>query len=282
MNVPDHPRPLALLGDPVAHSYSPHIVNAACREAGVNGIYVALRCDGENLEGLIRGIARGGGGGNVTLPHKQRAARILDVPTYAVRRSGACNTFWADDDGVVHGDNTDVVGLQRAVEHLCGSSAEGMRVLILGAGGAARAVLLGLLEDGAERITVWNRTVERARTIARRIGGARTRVAVTPADVEDRSYDLIVNATTLGLGPRDESIVQFERLDRVDYVLDLVCGREPTPLMRAAEAVGIPAADGREMLVQQAAAAFEHWWGVPAPVETMRAALPKLSTDAGG
>lgn len=265
-------RVLALLGNPVDHSLSPVVQNAAFRSARVDGVYVALRCGDDDLAPLLRGVARAGGGGNVTLPHKERAAAVVDAPSDAVRRTGACNTFWLDDD-TIRGDNTDVEGFRRAASTLLHGTVEGASVLLLGAGGAARAVLVALMEDGAEGITILNRTVERARAVARRIGGDRTRVAEGADSVRGGEFDLVVNATRLGLGPDDPDPVELESLGRVGGVMDLVYGPSGTRFVRRARARGLPAADGGEMLVQQGAAAFERWWGREAPLGAMRAAL---------
>ena len=171
-------RVLTLLGDPVSHSLSPIIQNAACAAAGVDGVYVAMRCDRERLPALMESIAEGGGGGNVTLPHKERAAAVVKLPSEAVRRTGACNTFWSEG-GKIRGDNTDVEGFRRALERFLGRPPRDHRVLVLGAGGAARAVLLALLDEGVKDVTLHNRTVERARAVSRRIGGERVRVVVS-------------------------------------------------------------------------------------------------------
>ena len=128
-------RPFVLLGDPVSHSLSPRIHNAAFRACGVDGVYVAIRCSPADAGALLRAIAHGGGGGNVTLPHKILAAGVLDRQTSAVTRTGACNTFWSED-GLVCGDNTDVEGFRRALDGFVPASA-GSRVLLIGAGGAA-------------------------------------------------------------------------------------------------------------------------------------------------
>src|SRR5690606_25709966 len=133
------------LGNPVAHSLSPRFQNAAFAAAGVDGVYIALRCEAEAVPGLMTGIARAGGAGNVTVPHKALAARLVDRATDAVRRTSACNTFWLED-GRIHGDNTDVAGVRSAMERLTGSVA-GARVLLLGAGGAARAAVCALLDE---------------------------------------------------------------------------------------------------------------------------------------
>ncbi len=279
MKVTASTRALTLLGDPVGHSKSPHIQNAAFAAAGVDGVYVAVRCGLDDLQGLMRGLSRAGGGGNITLPHKERAAEVVDVASPAVRRTGACNTFWGDEDGRVHGDNTDVEGFRQALKSFVEGSPAGIRVLLLGAGGAARAALMGLLEEDADEVVVYNRTVERARAVARRIGGQRARVAPILEDLRSESFDLVVNATRLGLGESDPTPLDFDLLHRVGGAMDLVYGSKPTPFVRAAEAVGIRATDGTEMLVQQAAASFERWWDEPAPVEIMRAAMEKSRTE---
>ncbi len=279
MKVTASTRALTLLGDPVGHSKSPLVQNAAFAAAGVDGVYVAVRCALDDLQGFMRGLSRAGGGGNITLPHKERAASVVDVASPAVRRTGACNTFWGDEDGRVHGDNTDVEGFRQALKSFVEGSPAGIRVLLLGAGGAARAALMGLLEEDADEVVVYNRTVERARAVARRIGGQRARVAPILEDLRSESFDLVVNATRLGLGESDPTPLDFDLLHRVGGAMDLVYGSKPTPFVRAAEAVGIRATDGTEMLVQQAAASFERWWDEPAPVEIMRAAMEKSRTE---
>ena len=279
MNVTASTRVLTLLGDPVGHSKSPHIQNAAFAAAGVDGVYVAVRCGPDDLQGFMRGLSRAGGGGNITLPHKERAAELVDVASPAVRRTGACNTFWGNEDGRVHGDNTDVDGFRQALKSFVEGSPAGIRVLLLGAGGAARAALMGLLEEDAGEVVVYNRTAKRARAVARRIGGRRARVAPILEDLRSESFDLVVNATRLGLGESDPTPLDFGLLHRVGGAMDLVYGSKPTPFVRAAEALGIRATDGAEMLVQQAAASFERWWDEPAPVEIMRAAMEKSTTE---
>lgn len=269
MSVSARTRVLALLGDPVAHSASPEVQNAAFDVAGVDGVYVAVRCAPDDLDGFMRGLARAGGGGNITLPYKENAAAILDVRSDAVRRTGACNTFWGDERGQLHGDNTDVDGFRRALGSFLDGSQAGIRVLLLGAGGAARAALVGLLEEGAGEVLLYNRTTERARAVARRIGGEKARVVPIYRDLEGEDFDLVVNATSVGLESDDVSPLDFEMLKRAGAAMDLVYGAEKTPFVVAAEALGIRATDGLEMLVHQGAASFERWWGEPAPVEAM-------------
>jgi shikimate dehydrogenase len=266
-------RVLALLGDPVAHSASPVVQNAAFAAAGVDGVYVAVRCAAEDLAGFMSGLARAGGGGNVTLPHKEKAASLLDERTEAVRRTGACNTFWGDENGRLHGDNTDVDGFRRALRTFLETDPRGIRALLLGAGGAARAALVGLLEEGADEVLIFNRTPERARAVARRIGGDRTRVVTMSRELGSEGFDLAVNATSLGLRPGDPTPLDLRMLPRVAAAMDLVYGRHTTAFVASAAEAGVRSTDGLEMLVQQGAAAFERWWGGDAPLEAMRNAV---------
>lgn len=264
----------AVLGDPVEHSLSPAIHNAALQSEGLDGMYAALRCGSEDVGPLVRSLARAGGGGNVTTPHKRRCAEAVEVPSGAVSRTGACNTFWLEDDRV-HGDNTDVEGFRRALHTLLGRTAEGAHVLLVGAGGAARAVLLGLLEDGVGDVTVANRTTERARELAALLDPSRVRVGEEGRLPRGAGFDIVVNATRLGLHPDDSLPVDLSGMGESTALMDLVYGLDQTPLVRAASSSGIPAMDGGEMLVQQGAVAFERWWPTPAPVEAMRAALAR-------
>ena len=272
--VTSQTRVFALLGDPVSHSLSPTVQNAAMADLELDGVYVALRTGADELVGFMRGLARSGGGGNITLPHKEKAATVLDVSTPAVKRTGACNTFWLAD-GKIHGDNTDVAGFSLALETFLDGPPAGLRVLVLGAGGAARAGLLALVEGDAEEIHLRNRTRDRARVVARRIGGAKVRVVDHARDLEGKSFDLVVNATRLGLQPNDCLPLELNRLSRVGGVLDVVCRSGATPLVEAARDLGIRAADGSEMLIQQGAEAFERWWGRKPSLRVMRAALER-------
>ncbi|NNF14721.1 MAG: shikimate dehydrogenase [Gemmatimonadetes bacterium] len=273
MTITARTRVLTLLGDPVAHSASPELQNAAFEAAGVDGVYGAVRCGPEDLAGFMRGLAKAGGGGNVTIPHKEKAATFLDVRSEAVRRTGACNTFWGDEAGRVHGDNTDVEGFRRALRDFLDVPVVGLRALLLGGGGAARAALLGLLQEDAAEVCIYNRTQERARAVARRIGGQRARVVPILRGLEGEDFDLVVNATSLGLHEGDASPIDFHMLNRAGAAMDVVYGRHTTSFVKAAEKAGIRATDGLEMLVHQGAVSFERWWGHEAPVEAMRAVL---------
>jgi len=267
-------RVFALIGEPVTHSSSPTIQNAAMKDLGLDGVYVALQAGWEEMVGFVRGLAMSGGGGNITLPHKEKAATVVDVRSPAVKRTGACNTFWFED-GKIHGDNTDVEGFSRALEVFLDGPPEGKKVLVLGAGGAARACLVALMDGGVQEVQILNRTRDRARVVARRIGGERVRVLDDSGEVDGQTYDLVVNTTRLGLRADDPLPLDLHRLSRAGAVMDVVYLPQPTPFVEAARDLGIRATDGMEMLVQQGAVSFERWWGQRPSLEVMRASLQK-------
>lgn len=277
MTIPAPPagtRVFAILGNPVAHSLSPAIQNAALRAAGLDGRYVAIACEPADVAPVMRTLARAGGGGNVTVPHKRRAAAALDDPAAAVGRTGACNTFWGEGARIL-GDNTDVEGARRALRALLAGPARGIRVLLAGAGGGARAAVAALIDEGAAEVHVINRTLARARAMAGEIGDARVRVVSDARTLEGRAFDLVLNATSLGLDRHDPLAVDLGRLGPVGAVMDMVYAPSGTPLTAAARTRGIPAMDGGEMLLRQGAAAFERWWGREAPLSAMREALER-------
>lgn len=275
MSITATTRLVALLGDPVDRSLSPRFQNAGFTAEGLNAVYVALRCDAVHVPGLMRGLALAGGAGNITRPHKEVAAAALDRASDSVLATGACNTFWGSD-GLLHGDNTDVEGFTRAAETLAGSLA-GKRVLLLGAGGAARAAAHALVLAGAEGV-LHNRRPGRAVALLEEIPGAASmRIAETPEELRGLDFDLVVNATSLGMHACDSMPLDLDLLGRAGAVIDMVYRAGGTPWMRHASVRGVPAADGTEMLLQQGALAFERWFGRPAPLAAMRQAL-----EAGG
>lgn len=266
----------AVLGRPVSHTLSPALHRAAFAHLGVDAAYGALSVAGEEVVPVMRALARSGGGGNVTLPYKERAAAALDRPSEAVRATGACNCFWGTETAELAGDNTDVEGFVGAAEGLVPGEDEGLaglEVLLLGAGGAARAVLHGCLRSGASRIDLLNRTTSRAEEVARDVGpgGDRVRVLEGRREAAER-YDLAVNATSLGVDPGDPLPLDLSELE-AGGAFDLVYGRETTDWVRHARRLGLPARDGRAMLVRQAAASVERWTGREVPREVLAGAL---------
>jgi shikimate dehydrogenase len=275
-------RLILLLGDPVAHSLSPRFQNAAIRHRGLDAVYAVLRCDAQSVAPIIRALCRAGGAGNVTVPHKATAAQCIEQPTEVLRRTGACNTFWGED-GTICGDNTDVAGFRHAATALLqrgtrapAASLRGVHALIVGAGGAAAAATCALLDDGAAGITLINRSPDRARTLAARLdpAGGVIDVVTTVAALRGRSFDLVVNASSIGLADTDPLPLDLAIPGNVGAVLDLVYRRDSaTPWVRHAREHGITAADGAGMLIAQGAAAFQRWFRVEAPAAVMQRAL---------
>lgn len=259
-----------LIGDPVAHSLSPAMHRAAFSALGIQATYELCRVPAGEEGAVASEMRRLGtlGGGNVTVPHKGAAARIVDQPSATVSSLEACNCFWESDSGALVGENTDVTGIRRVLEsHDVGRG----RALVLGAGGAAAAACLALSEMRVETMMVRNRTGERATRLAARL--ARLGIAVEVVDgTPAGEVDVAINATSLGLRPADALPLEFDRC-QPEWVLDLVYSREPTRWIASADGSGVNPIDGREVLLEQGAACYEYWLGVNAPKEAMRGAL---------
>ena len=271
MEIGASTRLLTIIGDPVAHSLSPAMHNAACRALGLDAAYVALRVAPGALSTVLQGLAASGGAGNVTVPHKEAVERSVARKTDVCARAGACNTFWTEEDGVLVGDNTDVAGVRAA---LAGLGADGGRWLVIGTGGSARAVAVAAADAGAA-LWVRSRHPDRARAFvvwAKQLG-VRAEPAHGPIEV-----DAAINATPLGLGERDPLPIDPKDLRGVRMALDLVYARGGTRWVRAVRerGKGVTVCDGREVLVRQGAAAFSRFFpGIAAPVEVMRAAVER-------
>ncbi|HSE27447.1 MAG TPA: shikimate dehydrogenase [Gemmatimonadales bacterium] len=256
-------RVFAVLGDPVRHSLSPVMHNAAFRILGLNAVYIALHCEPGELAPVMRALARGGGGGNVTVPHKAEALAALDRAGPLAVAAGACNTFWGTE-GQLAGDNTDVTGV---VEAMAALGAPATAWLVAGTGGSARAVAEAASRLGA-RLAVRSRDAARGREF---LAWAEAR-GVAPATAEEA--EVLVNATPLGLRGADPMPFPPHVRRGVSHALDLVYAAGGTPWVRALRAAGVRAEDGRLMLLAQGAAGFELWFpGTPAPREAMHAAL---------
>jgi len=261
-------RLLTVIGDPVAHSLSPAMHNAACRALGLDAVYLALQVRPASLQAVLAMQAAIGGAGNVTVPHKEAVEGSVARKTDVCARVGACNTFWTDD-GVLVGDNTDVFGVAAALGKI-GAGQKGERWLVVGTGGSARATAVTAADRGAT-LFVRSRDASRAKAFAAWATGigVSTTVASGPTEV-----DVAINATPLGLAGHDPLPVDVNHIPGVKRALDLVYAPGETRWIHALRERGIEAADGREMLVQQGAAAFERFFpGVDAPVEVMRAAV---------
>ncbi len=259
-------RLFAVIGDPIGHSLSPLMHNAAITAMGLDAVYVAMEVDPGALPHVIRAFEAVGLSGNVTVPHKVQVAQLLIRLTPLAKELGAVNTFWPDGGRLI-GDNTDVAGILDALDQLGAEEPW----LVVGTGGAARAVAAAARERGVT-LLVRSRGTDRARTFvdwARSLG--------VEADVDDgAAVATAINATPLGLTRGDALPTPVARLRGCRVALDLVYRPGETAWVRECRSRGLRAADGRRMLVAQGARAFERFFpGSDAPREVMAAAVDR-------
>ena len=259
------PSQLVLLGHPVAHSLSPAFHNAALRSAGLPLEYRALDVAPAQLADVVRALVARGAAGNVTVPHKRAVAALCDQLTVVARRAGAVNTWWTDD-GRLFGDNTDVGGFNFTVEQLLGRRPANQRVALLGAGGAAAAVLVAAEHWPNSYVRVHARTAGRAVDLCEPFGEHAH--AVRTLDEALDGATLVINSTPVGMTD-DLMPLAVERLPRKAAAIDLVYRRGGTAWVRALRARKRVAVDGLPMLIEQGALAFERWFGGRADREAM-------------
>src|SRR5215470_2578173 len=249
-----------VVGDPIAHSLSPAIMNAALRRENVNGVFLALHAKSlKDLLACVREIPIHGLA--ITMPYKEEIVQYLDNSDPFTAKTGACNTVVRSQDGKLYGFNTDTSGVVRPLEQRL--SLSDARILVLGAGGAARAAVFGLKERGAQ-ISILNRSLPAAQKLARQ---ARVRV-VKRTDLKKLDFDVIINATPVGMGNTRESPLNADEI-KAQYVFDMVYDPAETRLLQLAKERGAQIIPGSEMFVHQAARQFEIWTGKPAPRDDM-------------
>jgi shikimate dehydrogenase len=271
---------LAVLGQPIAHSRSPAMHTAALHELGLapEWTYEAFEVSPDEFEARARAMpGEGFAGTNVTIPHKLAALELADEASEAAREIGAANTLTFAGDRIA-AENTDATGILDALPR----SPRGVRALVLGAGGSARAAVWALKHAGAD-VAIWNRTEAKAEALAATFGA--TPLSVTEKEnlpLED--FNLVLNATSVGLGadpdrgPSDLKALHIDAdsLSATQVVVDLVYGTAETQLITAAKARAASVVDGLEVLVHQGAASLRLWTGLEPPVETMRTAARSI------
>ena len=263
-------RVYGVVGNPVAHSLSPAIMNAALRRETVNAVYLLLHAKTlKDLLACVRDIPIHGL--SVTMPYKEKIIEYLDNTDTHTAKIGACNTVVRAQDGKLYGFNTDTAGVVRPLQQRL--ELENAKVLVLGAGGAARAAVFGLKERGAE-VTILNRTPGPAQKLAR---SARART-IKRADLAKQFFDVIVNATPVGMGNTRESPLNQNEI-RARYVFDMIYDPVETRLLKLAKAAGAQVIPGLEMFIHQAARQFEIWTGKPAPLAEMFSVVTKALAE---
>lgn len=270
-----------ILGHPITGSLSPAMHNAAFRALGLNAAYVPFPVLPDDLPAAARGLAAAGVAGfNLTVPHKLAILPLLKEITPEARAIGAVNTVRCGDAGSggghMAGTNTDGEGFLLSLQHDLSWTPQGKRVLLLGAGGAARGIAISLLGAGAAALHIANRTPGRAEALAADCRAHAPACEVTASGLEaavGAAPHLLVNATTVGMGAGGGSPVELRAVGVRDAVIDIVYHPPQTPLLAQAEAQGLKHANGIGMLLYQGALAFRFWTDRDAPIAVMRAAL---------
>lgn len=265
-----------VMGWPVSHSRSPRLHGFWLRELAIDGAYLPLAVAPEDLEQALRALpVLGFRGVNLTVPHKERALALMDELDPVAQRIGAVNTVVVDDNGRLLGSNTDPYGfIENLREQVPDFSASRGPALVLGAGGAARAVVVALLDAGVPEVIVVNRSLDRAEELARALGGP-----ITPRPWEERhslvaDAALVVNTTVLGMTGQPPLEIDLARAAPRTIVTDIVYSPLETPLLRMARAAGLVGVDGLGMLIHQARPGFAAWFGKSAyPSDALRTML---------
>ena len=273
------PLRLAVFGDPIAHSKSPSMHNAALEKCGIAARYTRLHIHAGELAQALRLLPRQNfAGANLTIPHKAAALPLMGNVDEHARRIGAINTVVVEGEKLT-GFNTDGPGFARAIRDDFGVELRDLRVLLLGAGGGAgRAIAVQCALEKCEHLVLANRTLEKAQALADELSRGFASIEAIPLQLDAltrrmHAVDLVINATALGMQPSDPSPIPRESLRPQLLVYDTIYTAHRTPLLRAADEAGARGANGLSMLLHQGALAFEIWFHRPAPVEAMRAAL---------
>lgn len=264
MTLTGSARLAGIMGWPVAHSRSPALHGYWLKEFGIDGAYVPMAVRPENLRRALQALPLlGFAGCNLTIPHKEEALRAADEYDDAAKRAGSINTIIVRPNGSIFGRSTDGFGFIAALRAaLTGFNAAQGPCVVLGAGGAARAVVAALLDEGATELRLVNRTPERAARLAKELGGPVRGVAWDDRAKALAGAGLLVNATSLGMEGQPALELPLDALPRDAIVNDIVYVPLETPLLAAARARGNRCVDGLGMLLHQARPGFEAWFGV--------------------
>lgn len=270
-----------VVGYPISHSRSPLIHGFWLRELGIEGSYERIAVEPAAFEAFATTLAgQGFAGGNVTVPHKEAAFRLASVDDPVARDLEAVNTLWLEQ-GVLKGMNTDVIGFLANLDQEAPGWSERLRqAVVLGAGGASRAIVYALLQRGAERILLANRTLDRAEALARHFGPKVTALAWSEAAAALQTADLLVNTTSLGMKGQPPLDLDLSPLPGTALVTDIVYVPLETPLLAAARRRGLATVDGLGMLLHQAVPGFERWFGARPRVTPQLRALVLADIEA--
>lgn len=275
-------RLVGVIGHPVGHSISPRFQGAALAAAGIDARYEAWDAPEEELPARLESLREPNClGANVTIPHKQAVMPFLDELSATAAQVGAVNTI-VNDGGRLVGHNTDGHGFVEALRLDASFEPLGRSILLLGAGGAARAIAFALVEAGIAHLAIHNRTAQRARDLVADISSPS--VGATPDSDDVSAFDCVVNTTSVGMegtGTEDDSPSELRDARPGTLVVDIVYNPAETTLLRIARESGLPTLNGVAMLVRQGARSFELWTGRDAPVDVMFRAAREALSGAG-
>lgn len=280
MNLSGKSQVVGIFGDPVSHSLSPVMQNAAIKACGLDAVYVPFHVTGARLCDAVSGLrAMNLRGVNLTIPHKEAACSLVDVLDAQASLIGAINTI-VNDNGLLKGFNTDATGFLKALKTELSFDPRGKRVLLLGAGGACRAALVALSQAGATWIGVANRTRARAQSLldelSPQLSGttfAEYQLAASLSDQLDAPLDLLVNTSAVGLQGGGFGFDPSGLVGPGGAVYDMVYAKAPTELLINASQKGLQGADGLSMLAAQGEEAFRLWFGCDPPARLMSDSL---------
>ncbi|MDQ8737337.1 shikimate dehydrogenase [Paenibacillus sp. LHD-38] len=262
-----------VIGNPIRHSKSPIMMNRAFRETGINGVYTAFHVTADRIGDFAAGVrAMGIRGINVTIPHKLDIMSVLDEIDSSAQAIGAVNTI-VNDEGRLIGYNTDGIGYVRSLKEEAESELAGKRIVVIGAGGAARGIIFALANEMPARITIANRSVERAKALADSLQGKAEIYAISNEELQSACLDadIVINTTSVGMFPNtDETPVDANWLKPDAVASDLIYNPLKTRFLKEAEQRGCRIHGGLGMFIYQGAYAFEYWTGQPAPAAAMR------------
>lgn len=266
-----NPSPKAFVtGWPIEHSRSPLIHNHWLQRHGLSGSYEKLATPPDALSNLLQSIRDGHYiGGNVTLPHKENVFALVDKLDDSAKAIGAVNTLWMEGEAI-WGGNTDAYGFAANLDQYAPEwreNAQGESALVLGAGGAASAIIHALIETGFRHVIIANRTIERAQAKARKLGASCSAISLDQAGNAAKTARLIVNTTALGMGDDARPPVDFAHCRPDCLVTDIVYSPLRTPMLAAAQDAQLTTVDGLGMLLHQAVPGFQRWFGLRPKVD---------------
>lgn len=277
MTISGKTKLIGIFGDPISHSLSPQMHNAAFKELGLDYAYLPFHVKDNQLKNAVESIrALNLRGVNVTVPHKEEVMQYLDELDEQAEHIGSVNTI-VNNDGVLTGYNTDGRGYIQSLEEETGINLKDMDIMIIGAGGSARSIISALITKEPKEITIVNRTVERAEKLAEEFSKHTTKTKLKALPTSDGLFGheieearLFINATTMGMLDVELPPIPLEHLQPSAIISDIVYSPMNTPMIKEAEAMGFKVHRGLGMLIYQGAIGFELWTGEKPPIDIMK------------